>query len=68
MNRVREGLARNPSLPGALVDRLIAAAVRESDERLARELADRDDLSREQVRARRTPTRRWLGPLPRTRG
>ncbi|MFG2328012.1 hypothetical protein ACGFMM_00150 [Streptomyces sp. NPDC048604] len=50
MNRVWEGLAENPSLPAELVDRLIGAAVRESDEWLARWLGDRDDLDREQVR------------------
>ncbi|MEV7179551.1 hypothetical protein [Kitasatospora sp. NPDC093679] len=40
------GLAANPALPPALVDRLIAAA----DEELAQELALRPDLSRTQVR------------------
>ncbi|WP_418960256.1 hypothetical protein [Streptomyces tritici] len=49
MRHVREGLAENPALPTELLDRLIAAAVRESDAWLARRLGDRTDLNREQV-------------------
>ncbi|QIJ66268.1 hypothetical protein [Streptomyces sp. JB150] len=47
MHHVLHGLAANPSLPTALVDRLIAVA----DADLAGELAARTDLSRAQARA-----------------
>ncbi|MFI0966291.1 hypothetical protein ACH4S8_33585 [Streptomyces sp. NPDC021080] len=45
MNHVLSGLAANPALPSELVDRLIAVA----DTDLARDLADREDLSRGQA-------------------
>ncbi|MGW2782448.1 hypothetical protein ACWC3X_14560 [Streptomyces populi] len=45
MNPVLSGLAANPSLPSELVDRLVAVA----DADLARDLADREDLSHGQA-------------------
>ncbi|MGI5448173.1 hypothetical protein ACQEVM_20905 [Streptomyces sp. CA-243310] len=45
MNRVAHGLAANPALPGALLDRLIALA----DEELASALAERGDLRHDQA-------------------
>ncbi|PWK86539.1 hypothetical protein C8D88_105588 [Lentzea atacamensis] len=47
MNTVLDGLAENPALPAALLDRLIAAA----DPVLGADLAGRPDLSDAQVRA-----------------
>lgn len=47
VSELLNGLARNPSLPSALVDRLIAQA----DDALGGELAQRADLRPEQVRA-----------------
>jgi hypothetical protein len=47
VNPVLHGLAVNPSLPSALVDRLIEVA----DADLACDLAGRTDLSRAQARA-----------------
>ncbi|MFJ8162143.1 hypothetical protein ACIRBY_14590 [Streptomyces sp. NPDC096136] len=47
MDRLLLGLAVNPALPSHLVDRLIGIA----DDDLARELAERADLNRAQVRA-----------------
>ncbi|MEY9873023.1 hypothetical protein ABH931_002504 [Streptacidiphilus sp. MAP12-33] len=50
MNPVLSGLAENPALPADLLARLVDRCVDAADEELARELADRADLTREQTR------------------